>query len=592
MNLYTFETSGGREMVRSISAKLKLFFVLLLIAASGISLQPFNKTFISSADDGSVITGAQDVYALYESESGIGARRATRDEAFSVVERDPYAELKEISPVRPFRTGGLKFTLRGTDQLESFPQAKEVFLRAAAAWEALIQSPITVIVDVDFGPLCFGEEVSADIRGMTNPQLLVGNPIYPKVFTRLVENATTQEEVDLYFALPRNILPTTEGETVAVIAPSPIFRVLRLIATEAGTVHEPPNFGPPPAIWINSNLNFDLDPTDGVDQDKTDLEGLVTRELGRILGFYSATGLLEVDSSKDVAASMWDLYRLRPGVNMDSFSSSERVLTSGGNQVFYAGGPEFQLSTGRPDETGGDGRQPGNWKDDSLLGARIGVMDPTIAPGRRNTVTLNDLAALDVFGYTIRPNTNTQPAVMELKADLNGDLLMLTGFSSDPDGDILQAQLKLLDKKERVVGETAPFNVDFGIPSVLSFSIPFSNMRNFPEVIQVGLVLLDSKGNHSGLAVADFTKGDKGGPVVKKASYKKGVLTISGKKIKGNVQVEINSTILNPPSGLRVRGGKEITIEGLREDLNLRDGANRVRVIANGLRSNVMVAEF
>lgn len=579
-------------MARSISAKMKLLCALILIAASGLSFQPFNKSFISSADDSSLITGVQDVYALHESEGGIGARRAVRDEAFSIVERNPYDQLKAISPIRPFRAGGLKFTLRATEQMDSFPQAKDAFLRAAAAWEAVIQSPITVIVDVDFGPLCFGQEVSPDVRGMTNPQLLVGNPIYPKVFTRLVENANTQEEVDLYFALPRNVLPTTEGDTVAVIAPSPIFRVLRLIATEAGTVYEPPNYGPPPAIWINSNLNFDLDPSDGIDQDKLDLEGLITRELGRILGFYSAAGQVELDPSQEIAASMWDLYRLRPGQNMSGFSSSERVLSSGGNQVFYAGGSEFQLSTGRPDETGGDGRQPGNWKDDSLLGSRIGVMDPTIAPGRRNTITLNDLAALDVFGYTIRPNTNTQPAVVDLKADLNGDLLMLTGFSSDPDGDILQAQLKLLDKKERVVGETAPFNVDFGLPSVLTFSIPFGNMRNFPEVVQVGLTLLDSKGNQSGLAVADFTKGDKGGPVVKKASYKKGVLTISGKKIKGNVQVEINSTILNPPSGLKVRGGKEIVIEGLREDLNLRDGANRVRVIANGLRSNVMVAEF
>lgn len=578
-------------MARSISAKMKLLSALLLVAALGTGFQPFDNRFFSSADDSSLISGAQDTFVLYRAESGIGARPATREEAFSVEERNPFDELKEISPVRPFRTGGLRFTLRGTEQLDSFPQAKEAFLRAAAAWEAIIQSPITVIVDVDFGPLCFGQEVSSDIRGMTNPQLLIGNPIFPKVFTRLVENAETQEEVDLYFSLPRNVLPTTEGETVAVIAPSPIFRVLRLIATEAGTEHEPPQFGPPPAIWINSNLNFDLDLTDGIDQDKFDLEGMISRELGRILGFYSAVGLVEMDSSKVVAASMWDLYRLRPG-SAGSFSSAERVLTSGGNQVFFAGKDELQLSTARPDETGGDGRQPSHWKDDSLLGSRIGVMDPTIAPGRRHTVTLNDLAALDVFGYRIRANTNTQPAVLDFKADLNGDVLMLTGFSSDPDGDILQAQVRLLDKKERVVGETSPFNVDFGLPSFLSFDIPFSNMRNFPEVVQVGLILVDSRGNRSGVALADFTKGDKGGPVLKKASYRKGMLTIDGKKIKGNVQVEINSTILNPPSGLRVKGGKHITIEGLREDLNLRDGANRVRVIANGLRSNVMVAQF
>ena len=37
------------------------------------------------------------------------------------------------------------------------PTAKAAFTAAAAKWEALIQNPITVVIDVDFGTTHFGE---------------------------------------------------------------------------------------------------------------------------------------------------------------------------------------------------------------------------------------------------------------------------------------------------------------------------------------------------------------------------------------------------------------------------------------------------
>ncbi len=52
---------------------------------------------------------------------------------------------------------GLKIVLRGTRQLNQFPEAKAAFLHAARAWESLIQNPITVVIDVDFGPTNFGQ---------------------------------------------------------------------------------------------------------------------------------------------------------------------------------------------------------------------------------------------------------------------------------------------------------------------------------------------------------------------------------------------------------------------------------------------------
>jgi len=57
---------------------------------------------------------------------------------------------------------GARIVLRGTSQLQIFPAARDAFKRAAARWESVIQSQITVIVDVDFGPFVFGKPFEND----------------------------------------------------------------------------------------------------------------------------------------------------------------------------------------------------------------------------------------------------------------------------------------------------------------------------------------------------------------------------------------------------------------------------------------------
>jgi hypothetical protein len=48
------------------------------------------------------------------------------------------------------------------------------------------------------------------------------------------------------------------------------------------------------------------------------------------------------------------------------------------NRAFLMGISAMPLSTGRPDGSGGDGRQASHWKDDSISGQYLGTMDPTI----------------------------------------------------------------------------------------------------------------------------------------------------------------------------------------------------------------------
>src|SRR5262249_43074554 len=149
---------------------------------------------------------------------------------------------------------------------------------------------------------------------------------------------------------------------------------------------EPVLWGPPPAIGLNSNVEYDFDSSDGVDDGKTDFESLAAHEIGHVLGFESAVGQLEVNPNCVPSVSVWDLFRLRPGGGLSNFGTAQRVLSSGGTQVFFNGSQQLQLETGRPDQAGGDGAQPSHWKDDAETGLRLGVMDPTIVPSRRQAI--------------------------------------------------------------------------------------------------------------------------------------------------------------------------------------------------------------
>jgi hypothetical protein len=104
-----------------------------------LSAEPLSGVFVLQQDDGNVV-----------------CRDAASEESEILNARDESISLQIISPLRANEItpaeAGLQIILRGTPQLENFPQAKNAFLRAAETWENLIQTPITVIIDVDFGP--------------------------------------------------------------------------------------------------------------------------------------------------------------------------------------------------------------------------------------------------------------------------------------------------------------------------------------------------------------------------------------------------------------------------------------------------------
>jgi len=582
-------------MAFRLSSPLKGCVIALCVSVMAAAL-PAGNGVVRRAESKSVqapgvITGQPGSLSsvIYQTERGIGCRSASPAEQSLVASRMPAEELREIGPPRLQSDGGLHIVLRATAALDGNPQAKAAFLRAAAAWEARIADSTTVIIEADFGPTWFGHDFPEGSLGVSNPQMLIAFNYYVPILLQLIYNASNTQEAALYQAFSFNPVPTDLGPTQNVLAPSALFRTLGLINADPGA--DPTHFGAPPAIAFNSNMSFDFDPSDGIDAGKYDFESAVTHEIGHVLGFVSAVGQCELNPDCDLAVTMWDLFRVRPGASLDTFDADPRILTAGGAQVFFDGAKELQLSTSLPDTGAGDGLQPSHWRDDSIVGQRIGVMDPTLVSGSRQTITMNDLAALDVVGYTMRPFGNNRPAIGSLSADLRGDVLSLTGVGTDADGDVMQAQTTFFGEDGRSLAQTAPFPLDFGVTTTLAIKLGFTGMNGLAEATAVSLVLIDSRGNRSAAVTADFSAADAGGAKLTSASYSDGVLKIKGKRLSSDMQVEINGVIVAPPRIVNSPSQKKLNVAGSAADLRIRSGSNRIRVIsAGGQRSNILVA--
>ncbi|HYH85107.1 MAG TPA: NF038122 family metalloprotease, partial [Pyrinomonadaceae bacterium] len=336
-------------------------------------------------------------------------------------------------------SAGLTIVLEGTAQLDANPTAKNAFIIAANRWEAIISTPITITLKVDYGTTFFGEEYGdANILGQTGSFIIKSNGNDPSLSTvrqRLIASGQTASELELYNALPSSSVPVEfNGTTVSASSVRVNTALARAIGFNLAA-------GTDAQIGFNSNFGnggqFDFNPDDGIASGQTDFDSVVTHEIGHALGFSSANG-----GANSSPLTVWDLFRFRPStVSVSTFATAPRAMTKGGTQVFFGNftstfaTQELSLSTGGPNPPEGDtddGRQSSHWKADELLSTRpyIGIMDPTLSRSLRRTISENDIRAIDLLGYSVAFNP-TRPANDNFAsaADLQGASGNFTGTS-------------------------------------------------------------------------------------------------------------------------------------------------------------------
>lgn len=519
-------------------------------------------------------------------------RTATYDETMAMKFRQPGEPLaiinaESVSKVRRGGTGGFNLVLRGTTQLDGFPSAKAAFIRAAETWMALIRTPATVYIDVDFGPTRFGSPYPGGVLGSTDSNFPDFGTNWSSMRSRLISRANSQAETDLLNTAPSTSgIPTTEGNCTIVYLSEIPNRALGVQNSTAPAPTDDPGDGSVPSIGFNSAFLYDFDPSNGVDSNKQDFNATALHEIGHALGFVSHTGLKELVPSNPVIVTTWDLYRFRTGISTATFPTAQRVTSSGGEQVQFTGGGTTRLSTGRPDGSGGDNNQASHWKDNvQNSGTYIGIMDPTGADGDLDELTQVDLDTLDFIGYDVKD----MMTVDAVTGSLDGNALSIVASVTAANRRITSVRTQLLSASDQPIGD--PLVTTVNSTGQVQADVPvLIDVASALAATKVSVVAVDNKGNTSAATVLDFGQAEPGGGSITSATFNGKRLTINGSGFGGTVTVEVNGVVVAPPLNPKVNGaGTKVKVKANAATLGLRSGPNRIRVSTNGAFSSVSI---
>jgi len=125
---------------------------------------------------------------------------------------------------------------------------------------------------------------------------------------------------------------------------------------------------------------------------------------------------------------------------------------------------------------------------------------------------------------------------------------------------------------------------DPGDSPIPHYTFQISGSEQVPAATQASLTFLDRIGSRSATITCSILGGDPGGPVLKSLSLQGGELSIKGKRLTGQLDIEINGVIVRS-----VAGGSEKKVRIDVAGLNLIKGANRVRIVRDGLDSNILM---
>ena len=195
---------------------------------------------------------------------------------------------------------GLEIELHYGPTLSAHPEAQAAAQRAAEYWESVLFDPIVVHLDIEMTTDVFEDDKSL---GSTTSSSVTF--YYPDVRERLINDAAADEQIvsrlplpeDLRFDLPPGI--STVSPLPGALK-EPAIRLNRANALALGFSQLPGDESLFEAgiivdgyVRLNSDIDFDFDSSDGINQAESDFEGVTIHEIGHALGFVSAMDSIE-----------------------------------------------------------------------------------------------------------------------------------------------------------------------------------------------------------------------------------------------------------------------------------------------------------
>jgi hypothetical protein len=182
------------------------------------------------------------------------------------------------------------------------------------------------------------------------------------------------------------------------------------------------------------------------------------------------------------------------------------------------------------------------------------------------------------------------PTVSSLTADLIGNVLTVSGIASNTGSLQGQLDVRLEDINGQTVFDTGPVPTNFSSATRSNFLYQITTMAGYPTAISTSVVIITSQSTRSSPVSANFGNGDPGAPSISRTTFNSGVLQVVGGTFAGSLQLQVNGVQVAPPEKIKIKGGgAKLKIAASDKSLNLNSGSNRIRIIDNGLRSNIFV---